>query len=91
MVRDGFWKVAGGGVVVGGKNILALQGVVLDSGANFIFGDPASVQKFYASIPGSKIFDSSKGFYAFPCASQLPAIGVTFGAGGKQWVVSSAT
>lgn len=91
VVQSGFWQVAGGSVIVGGSNLFMLQQVILDSGANFIFGDPASVQKFYASIPGSKMFDLAKGFYAFPCASQLPAIGLMFGANNRQWAISSAT
>ncbi|KZT70952.1 hypothetical protein DAEQUDRAFT_724700 [Daedalea quercina L-15889] len=46
-----------------------------------------AVQSFYASVPGSSIFDSQNGFYQFPCNS-VPQ--VAFSWGGRSWNVSAA-
>lgn len=88
--QSGFWELSGGTVVVNTANLFTGQNFILDSGANFIFGDPAAVTAFYRdAFPGFAIFDPIQGFFEFPCASQFPTIALSFG--GRQWVISRNT
>lgn len=52
-----------------------------------MYGPPSTVQTFYASVPGSSIFDSTNGYYQFPCNS-IPH--VAFNWGDKNWNISTA-
>ena len=53
-----------------------------------MYGPPSAVQAFYASVPGSSVFDSENGFYQFPCDA-VPA-DVAFTWGGRSWALSAA-
>lgn len=61
---------------------------IIDSGTTIIYGPPSQVKTFYQSIPGSKVYDSTNGFYSFPCSS-VPS-NVSFSWGGKKWTISAA-
>lgn len=52
-----------------------------------MYAPPSAVSAFYAAIPGSRIIDHQRGFYAYPCKS-LPTVG--FNWGGKAWEVTEA-
>lgn len=51
-----------------------------------MYGPPAAVKTFYAAIPGSKVYDSSNGYYSYPCSTP-PTVGFSWG--GKTWAISS--
>lgn len=52
-----------------------------------MYGPPSAVKQFYASIPGSSVYDQSNGYYQYPC-SKAPT--VAFSWGGNSWTVSAA-
>ncbi|KAI0701863.1 acid protease [Cytidiella melzeri] len=83
---NGFWQATGGSVVVDGKTVVSGLETIIDSGTTLIYGPPASVAKLYAAIPDAKLFDSTNGFYSFPCAS-IPSVGFSWG--GKTWYISA--
>ncbi|KAI0821616.1 acid protease [Trametes gibbosa] len=82
---SGFWQIAGGSLAIGSQTNIQ---TIIDSGTTIIYGPPKQVAAFYKSIPGSKVYDSSNGFYSFPCSS-IPS-NVSFSWGGKQWKISAA-
>lgn len=49
------------------------------------FGPPEAVKEFYDNVPGAKVFDSSQGFYSFPC-NNIPE--VSFNWGGESFAVT---
>lgn len=53
-----------------------------------MYGPPSQVAAFYKNIPGSQVYDSSSGFYSFPCSS-VPS-NIAFNWGGKNWVITPA-
>ncbi|KAI0830045.1 protease [Trametes gibbosa] len=85
---SGFWQIAGASLAVGTKTVQSNLQTVIDSGTTIIYGPPSQVETFYKSIPGSKVYDSTSGFYSFPCSS-VPS-NVAFSWGGKQWTISAA-
>ncbi|EED77425.1 predicted protein [Postia placenta Mad-698-R] len=84
---SGFWQASGAKVYA--NNNLGGSGfqTVIDSGTTIMYGPPSAVKAFYAQVPGSQVYDSSNGFYSFPCNS-VPK--VAFNWGGKNWTVSAA-
>ena len=87
-VKDtGFWQASGAKVSVGGKAVISNIDTIIDSGTTIMYGPPSSVRTLYASIPGSKLYDSQNGMYSFPCNS-VPS--VAFNWGGNTWTISSA-
>ena len=84
--NTGFWQASGAKAIVNGKTVVSNIGTIIDSGTTIMYGPPSSVRTFYASIPGSKLYDSQNGMYSFPCNS-VPT--VAFSWGGKTWTVSS--
>ncbi|EIW63511.1 acid protease [Trametes versicolor FP-101664 SS1] len=85
---SGFWQVAGASLNVGTKAVQSNFQTIIDSGTTIIYGPPSQVKTFYQSIPGSKVYDSTNGFYSFPCSS-VPS-NVSFSWGGKKWTISAA-
>ncbi|KIP07605.1 hypothetical protein PHLGIDRAFT_511640 [Phlebiopsis gigantea 11061_1 CR5-6] len=83
----GFWQATGAKSVVGSKSPNTGFETIIDSGTTIIYGPPAAVRTLYASISGSKVYDSSNGYYSYPCASP-PTVGFSWG--GKTWAISSA-
>ncbi len=51
-----------------------------------MYGHPAAVKTFYSKVSGSAVYDSSEGYYSFPCASP-PS--VSFSWGGKSWTITA--
>ena len=85
--KAGYWQIGGGRVIVGDTLVASNLNTIIDSGTTIIYGPPSAVKTFYASISGSKVYDSSQGYYSYPCNS-LPTVGFIWG--GKTWAISSA-
>ncbi|EPS95689.1 aspartic protease [Fomitopsis schrenkii] len=84
---SGFWQIGGASVNVGNKTTNSGFQTVIDSGTTIMYGPSSAVETFYASVPGSSMFDSQNGFYQYPC-NATPQ--VAFNWGGKNWNVSAA-
>lgn len=82
----GFWQARGAKSVVGSKSPNTNFETIIDSGTTIMYGPPSAIKSFYAAIPGSKVYDSSEGYYSYPCNS-LPSVGFSWG--GKTWTISS--
>ena len=83
---SGFWQASGAKAIAGTKTAVSGFQTIIDSGTTIMYGPPSAVKTFYAAIPGSKVYDSSEGYYSYPCNS-LPTVGFSWG--GKTWEVSS--
>lgn len=77
------------GVTVAGKNILSSTAdVAIDTGTTLIGGPSDDIAAVYAQIPGSSRSTDSKGFWNYPCSTQVN-VSLQFG-GGTQWSISPA-
>lgn len=83
----GFWQLTGGAAVVGSSEVVSDIETIIDTGTTIMYGPPSAVKEFYAAIPGSKVYDSSEGYYSYPCDS-LPTVGFSWG--GETWAISEA-
>jgi len=83
----GFWQISGASIHTGSATPVTGFQTIIDSGTTIMYGPPAAVKKFYASVTGAKLFDSTNGFYSFPCSS-VPS--VSFSWGGKNWAITAA-
>jgi len=84
--NSGFWQIGGASAFVGSKSAVSGFDTIIDSGTTIMYGPPSAIQSLYAKVPGATLFDSSNGFYSFPCAS-VPSI--SFSWGGKKWAISA--
>ncbi|KAJ6453581.1 acid protease [Mycena sanguinolenta] len=82
----GFWQVTGGGAKVGSSSVLSGIETIIDSGTTLAYGPPDDVKEIFAKVSGSKLFDSTNGFYSFPCDTP-PSI--SFNWGGQDWTISA--
>jgi len=82
---SGFWQVTGARALVGSTTAVSGFQTIIDSGTTIMYGPPASVKTFYSKVSGSKLFDSTDGFYSYPCSSP-PS--VAFSWGGKNWAIT---
>ncbi|KAI0785249.1 aspartic peptidase domain-containing protein [Abortiporus biennis] len=87
VTHQAYWQVTMNSVTANGKPSVGSIQAVIDTGTTYIIGDSLNVQKFYASIPGSKDASSiiGEGFYTVPCDS-IPVVRMSFG--GRSFVVS---
>lgn len=83
---NGFWQIDGATISVDGDSAVSAFQTIIDTGTTIMYGPPSPVQEVYAKVPGSQLFDSTNGFYSFPCTS-VPNI--AFNWGGQDWIVSS--
>ncbi|KAI1795524.1 acid protease [Ganoderma leucocontextum] len=83
----GFWQITGAKAYLNGKAVATGFETIIDSGTTLMYGPPAAVKKLFASVPGSGVYDSSQGYYYYPCKSP-PTL--AFSWGGKQWKISAA-
>lgn len=83
---NGFWQIGGATISVDGDSAVSAFHTIIDSGTTIMYGLPSAVREVYAKVPGSQLFDSTNGFYSFPCAS-VPKI--AFNWGGQDWTISS--
>jgi len=84
---SGFWQISGAKALVGTTTAVSGFSTIIDSGTTIMYGPPAAVKTFYSKISGSKVYDSTNGYYSFPCSS-VPS--VSFSWGGKSWAISAA-
>ncbi|KAJ6625187.1 acid protease [Mycena sp. CBHHK59/15] len=84
---SGFWQATGAKVKVGSTTAVSGFQTIIDSGTTLAYGPPAAVKKLFAKVSGSKLFDSTNGYYSYPCAT--PPV-ISFNWGGKDWTVSAA-
>ncbi|KAI0759837.1 acid protease [Trametes elegans] len=82
----GFWQITGAKVYSGSKAAVSNFETIIDSGTTIIYGPPSDVEKLYAAISGSAVYDSSQGYYSYPCDSPPT---VAFSWGGKKWEISA--
>lgn len=82
----GYWQIGNASISVGGQTPVSQFETIIDSGTTVIYGPADGVQQLYASVPGATLFDSSNGFYSFPCDS-VPS--VSFNWGGQDWPITS--
>ncbi|KAF5391514.1 hypothetical protein D9757_002457 [Collybiopsis confluens] len=82
----GFWQITGASIFSGSTKAVSNFETIIDSGTTIMYGPPSAVKTFYSKVPGSKLFDSTNGFYSFPCSS-IPD--VSFSWGGASFAISS--
>ncbi|KAF9065022.1 acid protease [Rhodocollybia butyracea] len=82
----GFWQITGASIASGSTTAVSNFETIIDSGTTIMYGPPDAVKDFYNKVSGAKLFDSSEGFYSFPCDS-VPE--VSFSWGGKSYAVTS--
>ncbi|EIN11115.1 acid protease [Punctularia strigosozonata HHB-11173 SS5] len=83
---SGFWQATGAKAKVGSKTVVSGFDTIIDSGTTIMYGPPASVKKVFAAVSGSKLYDSTNGYYSYPCDSPPK---ISFNWGGKDWEISS--
>jgi len=79
---SGFWQISGAEAIVHGAIANSGFDTIIDSGTTLMYGPPTEVATFYSNVNDSQLFDSTNGFYSFPCYN-IPA--VAFNWGGKDW------
>ncbi|KAJ7092852.1 acid protease [Mycena belliarum] len=84
---SGFWQATGAKVKVGSSTAVSGIQTIIDSGTTLAYGPPADVKRLFAKVAGAKVYDSTNGYYSYPCDSP-PAI--SFNYGGKDWTISAA-
>ncbi|EJF55819.1 acid protease [Dichomitus squalens LYAD-421 SS1] len=82
----GFWQLTGAKTYVNGESVVTGIETIIDTGTTILYGPPSAVKKVYAAVDGSGVYDSSQGYYYYPCDSP-PTI--AFSWGGKKWAISS--
>ncbi|KAJ7612329.1 acid protease [Mycena polygramma] len=82
----GFWQATGASVKVGSTSAVTGFQTIIDTGTTLAYGPPAAVKKLFAKVSGSKLFDSTNGYYSYPCDSPPK---ISFNWGGKDWTVSA--
>ncbi|EIW62808.1 acid protease [Trametes versicolor FP-101664 SS1] len=82
----GFWQLTGAKALVGSTTANSGFETIIDSGTTIMYGPPSAVKTFYSKVSGSAVYDSSEGYYSFPCSSP-PS--VSFSWGGKSWTISA--
>ncbi|KAF7316715.1 Acid protease [Mycena chlorophos] len=83
---QGFWQIPGASAKVGSKTAVSGFDTIIDSGTTIMYGPPSAVKALYAKVSGAKLFDSSNGYYSFPCSSPPE---ISFNYGGKDWTISA--
>ncbi|RPD78649.1 acid protease [Lentinus tigrinus ALCF2SS1-7] len=81
----GFWQITGAKAYVGSKAVVSNFETIIDSGTTIMYGPPSAVKTFYKAISGSGVYDSSEGYYYYPCDSP-PS--VSFSWGGQKWAIT---
>ncbi|KAF8823970.1 hypothetical protein HHX47_DHR9000475 [Lentinula edodes] len=83
---NGFWQVKNASITVGGQTVFSDFDTIIDSGTTIMYGPPDMVKDIYSKVEGAEVFDSSEGFYSFPC-DKVPEI--SFSWGGENFAISS--
>ncbi|KAI0825830.1 aspartic protease [Irpex lacteus] len=83
----GFWQATGGAAVVDGQEVASDISTIIDSGTTIMYGPQEQVEAFYNAIDGAEVYDSSQGYWSFPCDGDLPEVGFSWG--GETWAISA--
>ena len=83
---NGFWQITGASAYVGDTAAVSGFETIIDSGTTIMYGPPSAVETFYDAVDGSGVYDSSEGYYYYPCDS---APTVSFSWGGQNWEISA--
>ncbi|KAI0930017.1 hypothetical protein AcV5_006827 [Taiwanofungus camphoratus] len=84
--NSGFWQIGHTTALVDGRPAVSRFETIIDSGTTIMYAPPPAALQFYANVPGAFLWDSTNGFWAFPCA-WTPS--VAFNWGGQDWAVSA--
>ncbi|KAF8897319.1 acid protease [Infundibulicybe gibba] len=88
VTQVGFWQIALGSVNVNGRAVVSGLSAIVDTGTTLVLGDPQTVSKFYAAIPGSA--DIGGGLFTVPCNS-ISGLNLSLTFGGKAFTISPDT
>ncbi|KAJ7829548.1 acid protease [Mycena leptocephala] len=83
---QGFWQATGAKAKVGSTSAVTGFDTIIDSGTTLMYGPPAAVKKLFAKVSGSKVYDSTNGYYSYPCDSPPE---ISFNWGGSDWTISA--
>ena len=72
---------------MGGKKAASGISTIIDSGTTLMYGPQSQVEAVYKAIKGAKVFDSSEGYWSFPCDSVPSHVGFSWG--GETWTISA--
>ena len=72
---------------MGGKKAASGISTIIDSGTTLMYGPQSQVEAVYKAIKGAKVFDSSEGYWSFPCDSAPSNVGFSWG--GETWTISA--
>ncbi|KAF8504286.1 acid protease [Hysterangium stoloniferum] len=86
---NGFWQIGGASIFVGSTTVVSNFDTIIDSGTTIMYGPPSAVKKFYSKIHGSKLYDTTMGFYSFPCSAD-PLISFSWN-GGHKWRIDDTS
>ncbi|KAJ3852629.1 acid protease [Lentinula lateritia] len=81
-----YHEISGASIALDGTTAMSDFEVITDSGTTIVYGPPSAVKEFYAQVSGSKLYDSTDGYYSVPCDS---APEVSFSWGGDSFTISA--
>jgi len=84
-----YWQISGASIHTGSATPVSNFQTIIDTGTTIMYGPPADVATFYNYVPGSALYDSTYGYYSFPCSS-VPSVVFSWGPGGRNWTISAA-
>ncbi|KAJ7225267.1 aspartic peptidase domain-containing protein [Mycena pura] len=84
--KSGFWQLSGASAKINSTVTASNITTIIDSGTTIMYGPPDAVKALYSKVPGSALFDSTVGYYSFPCQS-VPQL--AFSWGGADWEITS--
>jgi len=85
-----FWLLTLNSVTVQGKSVPITASTALsaiDTGTTLIGGPTNDVQAIWSAVPGSQTVPNQKGFFSFPCTTNVE---VTLSFGGNVWPINIA-
>lgn len=77
VTQQAYWTVTQNAATVGGKQVVASRGSVIDTGTTLIYTNAADAQAFYSGFSSAKPLSSFgysdvDGYYAIPCNGNTP-------------------
>ncbi|KAJ3878292.1 aspartic peptidase domain-containing protein, partial [Lentinula edodes] len=81
-----YHDISGASIASDGTTAVSDFEAIIHSGTTIMYGPPSAVKEFYAQVSGSKLYDSTDGYYSVPCDS---APEVSFSWGGDSSTISA--
>ncbi|KAJ4471149.1 aspartic peptidase domain-containing protein [Lentinula edodes] len=78
--------ISGASISSDGTTAVSDFEAISDSGTTIMYGPPSAVKEFNAQVSGSTMYNSTDGYYSFPCNS---APEVSFSWGGDSFTISA--